>query len=66
MSVLPASSIPVDHLYAWCQQWLENGIGDTDAYEPSGGCWELNLDSLQEQPVFLTSELPLRFVGAFS
>ena len=34
------------------------GPGVTDGCEPLCGYWEPNLDPLQEQPVFLTTELP--------
>jgi hypothetical protein len=32
------------------------GTGGTDGCEPLCGCWDLDLDTLKEQPVFLTSE----------
>lgn len=32
------------------------GAGVTDSCEPLCGCWELNFDPLQEQPVLLTTD----------
>ena len=51
----------------WYQyQWsLEEDSGYpetevTDGCKPPCGCWELNLGNLEEQPVFLTMELPFQ------
>jgi hypothetical protein len=33
-----------------------SGTGVTDSCEPPCGCWELNPEPLEEQPVFLTTE----------
>lgn len=33
------------------------GNGVTDGYEPPYECWELNLDPLEKQQMFWTSEL---------
>jgi hypothetical protein len=35
------------------------GTGVTVSWESPSGCWELNLDPLEEQPVLLTAEPPL-------
>lgn len=45
---------------AWCPGRLEEGIrspetGVTDNGEQPCGCWELNVDLLQEQQLFLTA-----------
>ena len=31
-----------------------------DGFEPPCGCWELNSESLEEQPVLLTTEPPFQ------
>jgi hypothetical protein len=36
------------------------GIGATDNYELTCGCWKLNLGPLKKQPVFLTTEPSLQ------
>ena len=36
------------------------GTGVTDSRELPCGCWELNLDPLEEQPVLLTTEPSLQ------
>ena len=35
----------------------------TDGFDPSCGCWELNLGPLEEQPAFLTPESTLQTLG---
>ena len=50
----------------WCKQRPEEGVGYpetgvTEGWEPSCGCWELNLGPLQEQPELLTAEPSLWF-----
>ena len=49
------------HVHAWYLWTLEEdlgspGTGVTDGYEPLCGSWELNLGSLNEQPMLLTPE----------
>ena len=36
------------------------GTGVMDGCKPPCGCWELNLDPLEEQPVLLTTEISLQ------
>ena len=55
----------VHHMYTRCLQRLEesvwySGTGVTDSGELPYGCWELNQDSPEEQPVFLTAEPSLQ------
>jgi hypothetical protein len=38
---------------------ISPGIVVNDSCEPPFGCWELNLDSLEEQPVPLTTKTSL-------
>lgn len=40
-----------------------SGTGITEKYEPPCGCWELNPEPLQEQPVFLNAEPSLQLPG---
>jgi hypothetical protein len=44
------------HEYQFLQRRASVGTGITESCEPPGGFWELNPDSLQEQPVLLTVE----------
>ena len=39
-----------------CEGTRSSGAGVTDSCELPCGCWELNPDPLEEQPVLLTSE----------
>lgn len=64
MSVLTAC-MSVHSGYAWYPGGPEEGIrspetGIADNGKQPGGCWELNLDPLQEQQLFLTSEPPVQ------
>lgn len=50
------------HVHAWCLKRPEDGIryhetGVTDSCESACGFWELNSGSLEDQLVFLTTEL---------
>jgi len=68
MNVLPVC-MSVHCMHTWHPQRLEEGIGSpgaegTDSCEPLGGFWELNASPLEEQPVFLATELsapPLKY-----
>ena len=43
------------------------GAGVTDRCEPPGGCWELNLDPLGEEPVLLpTKPTPFSFLRLYN
>ena len=42
------------------------GTGGPDGCEPPYGFWELNLNPLEEQQVFLITESPLQFPTIFS
>ena len=59
IGVLP-ECILVCHMHAAPMEAEEGvgspGTGVTDGYEPPYGCWELNQDLLEEQPVLLTAE----------
>ena len=61
----------VHRINAWCTRRPEDGArsrtGVTDSCKPPYGCWESNLDPLEEQAVFLTTDLPLhpQFTGSF-
>ena len=57
MSVLPACM----HMYMWYLQRIKDsaisrGTGVTDDCELLRGCWEMNLDPLQNHQVLLTTE----------
>lgn len=59
MSVLPAWS--VHHIYAWCLWRSEDGVrspwtGITGSYEPHCRWWELNLNPLKEESIFLIAD----------
>jgi hypothetical protein len=41
------------------------GSGVTDRWEPPCGCWELNLGSLEQQTVFLTTEPSFQPLDSF-
>ena len=56
-------SVPL--MPAWCpwrpeEDVRSSGIGVTDGDELPCGCWESNLDPLEEQPVLLTIEPSLQ------
>jgi hypothetical protein len=48
-----------------CKSVRPPGTGVTDYCEPSRGCWELNLGSMEEQPALLTTELCLQLQFLF-
>jgi hypothetical protein len=60
MGDLPAC-IPVYHVHAWCPQRPEDCISSPGTEvirgcELPSGCWDSNLDPLEEQQMFLTTE----------
>lgn len=69
-----SACMSVYHMHVWCLQRPEEGVEPgtgavTDGCEPSLGCWGLNLDSLKEQLILVTttepffSVLPSRFLN---
>lgn len=55
----------------WCPLRKEEVVGSprtavTDGCEALCGCWELNLCSLKDHPVFLTTEQSLQTISPFS
>ena len=44
----------------WYGSVRSSGTGVTNSCELTCGCWQLNLDPLEEQPVFLTTEPSLQ------
>lgn len=64
MGVFP-ECMSVYNMHALCSQRPEEGIEAPgteilDGCEPLCGCWEMNLASLEEQPVNVTTELSLQ------
>ena len=60
VNILPTCP-SMQHMCFWCGQKLEYGIWPsrteiTPSYEPLSWCWESNLGSLEEQPMYLNSE----------
>ena len=41
-------------------EWISSRTGIRERCESPGGCWELNLGPLEEQPVLLTAETTLQ------
>jgi hypothetical protein len=58
--VLPAH-VTMYHVHSECQWGWEEGVGSpdtgaTDGCEPTHGCWESNLDPMEEQSILITTE----------
>lgn len=65
VSVVP-TCVSVSHRHvAWCMWRTGEGTGSPEpgtaySYEPPRGCWELNLDPLEERPSFPASDPALQ------
>ena len=60
-----AACVSVNHMYVWCQQRSEAGVGspgtgDPGNCDPPCGCLELNPGPLEEQLVLLIAEPSLQ------